>query len=501
MSREIIGNSYQYIVDESYGINKDGWIATGTESIVYKGLKTKKGGDLQFSCVLKFKPKFLMIDGKKVYGLRQSQGKNSTAEKMYLGGVDPDTDILEPVEIMSDDFRSVFLRERIDRNRNFYNSAILGAIVPAAIFSILMAVLSIVFERGLLITVNSFAFSFVSVAPLCAIVSYYLPILVSNKRLFERECVIAGYESACEVADCDAFVFSDYHMFKDCDAKEAGIKLYCDEIKTRELFVCLAAAYSKLGGPMQSTFSSVLGDRKPNVNMIRITRNGFEAVIDNRTNLIVGSSEYLSRYGIITDRTDTKEAGILYAAMNSVLCAKISVLYRTQPLFEALCDILEEYSIRAVIETYDPLISGKYVAKCRTEGSHSISVVHKNVNDYNLPGKDKAHSLRVGAFAASSRLKLVEIISFCKRIKLLRKLNTGVLIGSYVLSALLCTVFVIGGAIEGANLLWILLYQMALAAVYVFACIKLLPLSFDAMQEKKIRDEIKKQEKENRNQI
>lgn len=66
MSREIIGNSYQYIVDESYGINKDGWIATGTESIVYKGLKTKKGGDLQFSCVLKFKPKFLMIDGKKV---------------------------------------------------------------------------------------------------------------------------------------------------------------------------------------------------------------------------------------------------------------------------------------------------------------------------------------------------------------------------------------------------------------------------------------------------
>lgn len=63
MSREIIGNSYIYIVDESYGINHDGFIAIGTESIVYKGLKTKRGGGLQFSCVLKFKPKRQIVDG------------------------------------------------------------------------------------------------------------------------------------------------------------------------------------------------------------------------------------------------------------------------------------------------------------------------------------------------------------------------------------------------------------------------------------------------------
>lgn len=64
MGREILGNSYSYTVDESYGINKDGFIAIGTESIVYKGLKTKRGGGVQFSCVLKFKPKLQPIDGK-----------------------------------------------------------------------------------------------------------------------------------------------------------------------------------------------------------------------------------------------------------------------------------------------------------------------------------------------------------------------------------------------------------------------------------------------------
>lgn len=69
MSKEILGNSYTYIVDESYGINQDGFIAIGTESIVYKGLKTKRDGGLQFSCVLKFKPKKQYVDGKKIDSL------------------------------------------------------------------------------------------------------------------------------------------------------------------------------------------------------------------------------------------------------------------------------------------------------------------------------------------------------------------------------------------------------------------------------------------------
>lgn len=64
MSSEIISNSYKYIIDTSYGINKDGFIAIGTESIVYKGLKTRNDGELQFSCVLKFKPKYINVNGK-----------------------------------------------------------------------------------------------------------------------------------------------------------------------------------------------------------------------------------------------------------------------------------------------------------------------------------------------------------------------------------------------------------------------------------------------------
>lgn len=63
MSNEIIGTKFKYTVDTSYGINQDGFIAIGTESIVYKGLKTADNGELQFSCVLKFKPRYVPSNG------------------------------------------------------------------------------------------------------------------------------------------------------------------------------------------------------------------------------------------------------------------------------------------------------------------------------------------------------------------------------------------------------------------------------------------------------
>ena len=33
------GSDFIYQIDSSYGLSQDGYIATGTESIVYKGLK------------------------------------------------------------------------------------------------------------------------------------------------------------------------------------------------------------------------------------------------------------------------------------------------------------------------------------------------------------------------------------------------------------------------------------------------------------------------------
>lgn len=70
MSSEIIGTKFKYTVDTSHGMNRDGFIAIGTESIVYKGLKTADDGSLQFSCVLKFKPRYVSLNGAKIDRVR-----------------------------------------------------------------------------------------------------------------------------------------------------------------------------------------------------------------------------------------------------------------------------------------------------------------------------------------------------------------------------------------------------------------------------------------------
>lgn len=55
MGSVICGTEFNYRIDTEYGMNNDGFIAEGTESIVFKGIKY--GRDLRYSCALKFKPK------------------------------------------------------------------------------------------------------------------------------------------------------------------------------------------------------------------------------------------------------------------------------------------------------------------------------------------------------------------------------------------------------------------------------------------------------------
>lgn len=60
MSSTIKGTEFSYKIDTEHGINHDGFIAEGTESIVFKGVKY--GNDLRYSCALKFKPKYRLND-------------------------------------------------------------------------------------------------------------------------------------------------------------------------------------------------------------------------------------------------------------------------------------------------------------------------------------------------------------------------------------------------------------------------------------------------------
>ncbi len=57
----LIGSEFNYIIDKSHGLSSDGFIASGTESIVYKGIKISSDGKMKLSCVLKFKYKAIKM--------------------------------------------------------------------------------------------------------------------------------------------------------------------------------------------------------------------------------------------------------------------------------------------------------------------------------------------------------------------------------------------------------------------------------------------------------
>ncbi len=419
-----------------------------------------------------------LIISDKVYALRRSHGKDSMADKMYLGGVAPDTNIYEPAEVKLEGYKKCFVNDREATT----DKTVIYAMTPVVVFSALIAVSSMVFGNEFSYAINAMVVTFTTLAPLSAIISSFLPTYVSYLRLSHRGCIIASEKAATRIGDCDALVFGDRHLFKESDSKDNGIKIY-NEHRASDVLACLDAVYGAIGGPMQNVFAGAnRGSSKKKVYIVRITRNGIEAVVDDRVSVIIGAAEYLLRYGISTEEQGAKSSsGILYVAINSKLEAKLSLNYRTEPLFESLSELMGDNKISTVIGTYDPVISGSYVAYCRRgkDIKYPVSVVHKNKTDYYKNEKAQITASKSGAFVLSSRLKLVELAVFAKKMMRVIRYNSiirGVLFG---LSALLSVIFTVGGAMQDVNTLWVLLYHLIACASYAVVAIMMLPVAFD----------------------
>ena len=435
-----------------------------------------------------------LILADEIYTMNRSSGKDSIADKMYLGGISPDTNIYEPAEVKLENHKKCFVNDR----ENTKDKTVIYAMTPVVIFSALVGVSSMVLGNEFSYVINAMAVSFTMLAPLSAIISSFLPIYVTYRRLLHRGCIIASAKAAQRIGDCDALVFSDRHLFAESNTADNGIKLY-NEHRARDVLTCLDAVYEEIGGPMKRVFAGAnTNGEKRKVNIVRITRHGIEAIVDGKFSVIIGSSGYLMRYGISTDAEDKKEAhGILYVALNSRLEAKLSLNYRTEPLFEKLCEIMGDNKISTVIRTYDPVISGAYVAYCRQskEARYPVSVVHKNKADFYKKDKTLISSAKAGAFVLSSRLKLVELSIFAKKIVRLIKYNSLIRGALFGISAILSVIFTVGGAMAYVNTLWVLLYHILISAIFALTAIKTLPVAFDRMKTEEPKREKKEKTK------
>ena len=86
-----------------------------------------------------------------------------------------------------------------------------------------------------------------------------------------------------------------------------------------------------------------------------------------------------------------------------------------------LAERLYENGIRTVVETFDPVVNSAFVTSCRKVGDAPISVVHKNSADFSGALKEIADNVNRGVVSCYSRLKLVEVMVWCRKLKKIKK--------------------------------------------------------------------------------
>jgi len=340
--------------------------------------------------------------------------RGSAAEKMYRGGLSHKKNIFSPKEIRfpSGYFSAVNAKSTPDPLVNY-------CVSPLVILCTFISVLSVVLGNEPNVSVSAFFITYFCLAPIAVLAIHTLPIALVSKRLYIRECAIAGETAALHYASCDIMIFHDSHLFGKCKGTECGIVMY-DKKNAHTTLRYLNALYQAIGGPMSNAFANVPnGNREVSIHFRRIARNGLEAVVNNTNNVLLGDAAFLTRYGICMPSDGEERAelgGRLCFVINDRPAAMLLLQYHAEPLFEILSRSLAQEGIDCVIETYDPIISGSFVAKCRAHDSAPIGVVHKNADDYyrkDVPESENQTDIVV----CKSRLKLIECFIYCKRLK------------------------------------------------------------------------------------
>ena len=352
------------------------------------------------------------------YTVIKERSPHSVAEKMYAGGLERDKRVYS---VASTEFPKGFFG-CVSKKKNT-GRLLTSAIIAVFIVGIISTVVSIILGADAYASCAAFMASLYGILPVCVIFADLIPFAYATYKLSKRGTAIAGEGMIEEYGDCDVMVFGDLHMFKKCETADVGIAMY-DPSVGYLMLGCLDALYSRIGGPLSGMQIEIpAAFRFRDVNIRRIARTGIEAVIDKKHILIVGEHGFMQRYGLAFPDDEVKNGrSTLCVSLNGKVTAKLSVKYRTEPVFEMLVERLHEEGICCAVATYDPLINSAMLSAARTIGNSPVSVVHRNAEDFYADNGETARSEENdGIICCSSRLKLAEAEVWIKKLVKVRK--------------------------------------------------------------------------------
>ena len=375
--------------------------------------------------------------GGSAYTLLKSDGKGSIAEKMRGGGLPNGYTVRMPADVT---FPNCYFRSVCEETSR--HSVMRFLLVPTVLASVLCGVVGMFLGRTLFSSLSGIFVLLLAALPSSAALVDSIVQYVAAVKLERKGCAIAGKGAIERYANTNVLAFWDRHLFAPCRSEDVGMVLY-DQTNAAQAMASLKALYARIGGPMASVLENIPSAYSADdVKIIRMFRNGIEAVIARKHVLIVGDRTFMERYALDFSDTDREPRGkgraTLCVSFDGAKSMKLNVKYRLEPLFEVLVERLADEHVYCAVETQDPLINSRMASQLRSRGNTPIGIVHKTSKDLQrtFHAEQEIRKEPTGILAHRSRLRLSELVIFCKRLR------------AFGRSVTLCTV--IGGALTFA---------------------------------------------------
>ena len=234
------------------------------------------------------------------------------------------------------------------------------------------------------------------------------------------DSTVIGESTVKEAVSVEAIAFEDVEAAPSSGVILSGIQVHCDDPTT--VFKYLTALYSHIGGPLCGRFSGMYVDRNGKnaalVELVDATKDGVSAAIDG-AEIVVGNGSYMVSSGITPSYDATEErvlpegkSGILYVAVNGMVCMKFYMEHRISAAFEKNVLRLHRLGIATILRTYDPNFNEKTLARASSLHDCRVHVVSKTVKQRNDFYAEKANG---GIVTSGSSAMLLRLFLLCFR--------------------------------------------------------------------------------------
>ena len=291
---------------------------------------------------------------------------------------------------------------------------------------------------------TAFATGFLLSVPASAIFTFFYPLHRANAVLEKRNCALIGEEAAAEYAEDQTVIFTDTDLYTAKKHAQIAIR---DGDEFRQDIRLAEVVFRKLGGTLEglglNSSRSYLAD--PPVSFLRITEAGLEAVVDSKSHILLGSTEFLQSSGIHvpTESTDvekrrTKHTSPMYVAIDGVLRLCYEIRYTSDPDFEDTLAMLTGDGTVVAIHSYDPNLTDEFLQASRPT-DEPVSVVR--------PGRFEAEApqdvVDTGAVALGRRRDIALPLHAAKVIRAVRRRGFFLQIAASIAGAALSVILLL----------------------------------------------------------